>query len=414
MPSFVWRRLTLALVPGILLPGIIWAGLASLDGGRRLQAADAPPKAEASEPAADATEKAPPAKPKAGSSKAAAEKPAGPQLIAFAKMFDEWRELLAKIRQVQEKYQFASASGRPALEKEFDALLDEGREFAPKLTASAEKAFLENPNDNNVVDFLVSVEADHVRTENYEEAYRLGTLMIEHGCKKPSVYNSTGVAAFCLNDYAVARKNLKLAGDAQELNDLGKRFRGLLDSYEPLWKKESELREAEAKADDLPRVKLSTSKGDIVVELFENEAPNTTANFISLVEKGLYDKTPFHRVLQGFMAQGGDPKGNGQGGPGYTIACECYAPEHRNHFRGSLSMAHAGRDTGGSQFFLTFVPTDQLNGKHTVFGRIVEGIEVLAKLQRIDPQNPKGETPDRILKASVVRKRDHEYKPVTK
>jgi cyclophilin family peptidyl-prolyl cis-trans isomerase len=111
------------------------------------------------------------------------------------------------------------------------------------------------------------------------------------------------------------------------------------------------------------------------------------------------------------MAQGGDPQGNGTGGPGYSIACECYRPDYRRHFRGSLSMAHAGRDTGGSQFFLTFVPTDMLNGKHTVFGRIVEGIDVLAKLQRIDPEHPKGEKPDTIEKATVVRKRKHDYVP---
>ncbi len=133
------------------------------------------------------------------------------------------------------------------------------------------------------------------------------------------------------------------------------------------------------------------------------------------MEKGFYNGTIFHRVLPGFMAQGGDPEGTGKGGPNYTIACECYKPNYRRHFRGSLSMAHAGRDTGGSQFFLTFVPTDALNGKHTVFGRVIEGMDVLAKLQRIDPEKPKQqEDPDRILKATVLRKRDHKYVPVKK
>jgi len=179
---------------------------------------------------------------------------------------------------------------------------------------------------------------------------------------------------------------------------------------------EMEYRAKEEAADDLPRVRIATSGGDLLVELFENEAPNTVANFISLVEKGFYDGTPFHRVIPEFMAQGGDPTGRGNGGPGYSIACETERPGARKHFRGSLSMAHAGKDTGGSQFFLTFRPTEHLDGKHTVFGRVIEGDEVLARIQRT--QNKEGRPipavkPDTILKAEVVRKRDHAYEPQT-
>ncbi|MBC7856939.1 MAG: peptidylprolyl isomerase, partial [Pirellulaceae bacterium] len=110
----------------------------------------------------------------------------------------------------------------------------------------------------------------------------------------------------------------------------------------------------------MPRVKMTTTKGVMVIELFENEAPDTVGNFLSLVEKKFYDDKSFHRVLNHFMAQGGDPKGDGTGGPGYQIYCECHKPDYRRHFRGCLSMAHAGRDTGGSQFFLTFRPTPEL------------------------------------------------------
>ena len=106
------------------------------------------------------------------------------------------------------------------------------------------------------------------------------------------------------------------------------------------------------------------------------------ANFFTLVKQGFYNGSPFHRVLPKFMAQGGAKDEEGQGGPGYTIRCECYRPDYRRHFRGTLSMAHAGRDTGNSQFFLTFIPTAHLNGKHTAFGRVIEGMEVLADIQR--------------------------------
>jgi cyclophilin family peptidyl-prolyl cis-trans isomerase len=113
------------------------------------------------------------------------------------------------------------------------------------------------------------------------------------------------------------------------------------------------------------------------------------------------------------MAQGGCPRGDGTGGPGYKIPCECYRKDYRKHFRGTLSMAHAGKDTGGSQFFLTFLPTTSLNGKHTAFGRVIEGMDTLPKIKKIDPENPKASlgAPDKIIKATVIRKRDHEYKP---
>jgi cyclophilin family peptidyl-prolyl cis-trans isomerase len=184
-----------------------------------------------------------------------------------------------------------------------------------------------------------------------------------------------------------------------------------IDEYRDLWAEESAIRAAEAKADNLPRVKLTTTKGAITIELFENEAPQTVANFLTLVKQGFYNGSPFHRVLPEFMAQGGAKTDEGQGGPGYTIKCECYRPDYRRHFRGTLSMAHAGRDTGNSQFFLTFVPTPHLNGMHTAFGRVIDGMEVLGDLQRRSPdhQQPAPKA-DRIIKAEVIRARDHEYK----
>jgi len=139
------------------------------------------------------------------------------------------------------------------------------------------------------------------------------------------------------------------------------------------------------------------------------------ANFISLVEKGYYDGLTFHRVISEFMAQGGCPDGTGGGGPGYTIPCETDNPKARKHFRGTLSMAHAGKNTGGSQFFITFVPTEHLDGKHTAFGRVLTvdgGMSVLSKLERIDPSRPiPGQEPDKIIEMKVLRKRNHEYVP---
>ena len=112
-------------------------------------------------------------------------------------------------------------------------------------------------------------------------------------------------------------------------------------------------------------------KGDIWIRLFGDEVPNTVANFVHLAQSGFYDGLTFHRVIKGFMAQGGCPEGTGRGGPGWAIKCECDKNVHK-HRRGAISMAHAGKDTGGSQFFICFVDCPHLDGVHTVFGAIEE------------------------------------------
>jgi peptidyl-prolyl cis-trans isomerase B (cyclophilin B) len=152
-------------------------------------------------------------------------------------------------------------------------------------------------------------------------------------------------------------------------------------------------------AEPLPQVTLHTDKGRIVLELAEDDAPNTVANFVSLAEKGFYNGVTFHRVLADFMIQGGDPTGTGRGGPGYVIADE-FSPRLR-HARGVISMANAGPNTGGSQFFITHVACPYLDGKHAVFGRVIEGLDVVDSIRQ----------GDRIGKITVDRKRSHPYEP---
>jgi len=167
---------------------------------------------------------------------------------------------------------------------------------------------------------------------------------------------------------------------------LAKKQSEALSATRLAWQREKSIRAQEAAADDLPRVNFRTTRGDITIELFENEAPIAVANFVSLVKRGYYDGLTFHRVLPAFMAQGGCNLGNGKGGPGYNIRDEHTLPKHRKHFRGLLSMAKTSApNTGGSQFFLTFVPTSYLDGKHTVFGRVVEGMDAAASLKRRNP-----------------------------
>ncbi|MHC4709677.1 MAG: peptidylprolyl isomerase [Planctomycetota bacterium] len=178
-----------------------------------------------------------------------------------------------------------------------------------------------------------------------------------------------------------------------------------------LWDQEQQIRSAEAAAGDLPRAEILTARGRIVVELFENEAPNTVANFISLAESDFYDGSTFHRVLPNFMSQGGDPNTKpegtgpaGSGGPGYCIPDEHTLGGARNHFTGSLAMAKTeAPNSGGCQFYITHTAPAHLNGRHTVFGRTVEGLDVARSL----------EVDDVIEAINVLSKRDHAYEPET-
>ncbi|MEH7455812.1 peptidylprolyl isomerase [Bacillus pseudomycoides] len=121
----------------------------------------------------------------------------------------------------------------------------------------------------------------------------------------------------------------------------------------------------------------------IELEFFAEEAPKTVENFKKLADKGFYDGVTFHRVIPGFVSQGGDPTGTGAGGPGYSIPCETEGNPHR-HVVGSLSMAHAGRNTGGSQFFVVHEPQPHLDGVHTVFGKVTSGIETVLNMRQGD------------------------------
>ncbi len=135
------------------------------------------------------------------------------------------------------------------------------------------------------------------------------------------------------------------------------------------------------------RATFSTDKGDIVVRLFADKVPATVNNFVFLSRQGFYDGTMFHRVIANFMAQGGDPTGTGTGGPGYRFKDE-FHPSLRHSKPGILSMANAGRDTNGSQFFITHVPTPWLDNKHSVFGEVEKGLDVLLSIPERDPGRP--------------------------
>lgn len=150
------------------------------------------------------------------------------------------------------------------------------------------------------------------------------------------------------------------------------------------------------------KVKLETTKGDIVLELYK-EMPITAGNFEKLVKEGFYDGVIFHRIIDGFMIQGGDPLGTGTGGPGYKIEDEFTSGELDKNNCGTISMANAGPNTGGSQFFINLVNNNFLDGKHPVFGKVIEGMDIVDSIAKVEVGS--GDRPIeevKIIKASIV------------
>ena len=359
----------------------------------------------------------------------AADEPAerSPYRAEFDQLFDVWRSFLDELRQVRKEYAAGEPEQRQELTERYDQMVKKGNALEAQMVQAAVDAYVKEPEENeDLAFFLMDIARTLLAMEEYEDALRMSQILVDNKVGDYSAYYCAAIAAFAVGEFDVSERHfqvldktgIRLAGRNNPLQAVVDECHANMAYYKEAWEKERKIREQETIDGDLPRVRLVTNKGEMDLELFENEAPNTVANFISLVEKGFYDGLTFHRVLPQSMAQGGCPNGDGTGGPGYPIRCECYQPNHRLHFRGSVSMATRGRDTGGSQFFITFRPSRNLDGGQTVFGRVVRGLDVLARLQQRDPKpslDPNYEDtlpkPDKILEARVLRKRNHPYDP---
>jgi len=355
---------------------------------------------------------------------------------SFDQLQKQWIDLTVRLRQAHQQASQknpGSATKQGPIDEAIPKLLAESEAMVGKIVTAGLEVYRADPKSYPVVNktlvsiagFYVTGDANGDGGDQYEKALPILRAMLEAGAGKesPVLWLWGGVCAYQTNDYDLAKTYFNAAHDGglfdgsppgrgpgdprNRIWELAKKSIETLAANQRDWEKENHIRAAEAEADDLPRVKFQTTRGEVVIELFENEAPQAVANFLTLVKKGFYDGIVFHRVLPSFMAQGGDPTGTGSGGPGYSIRCECHKPGYRKHFRGSMSMAHAGRNTGGSQFFLTFVSTSYLDGRHTVFGRVVEGMDIASSIKRRDPKDPGA--PDKILQATVLRDRGHAY-----
>lgn len=361
----------------------------------------------------------------------------GDPAVEFKKLFAIRQELSGKLSKLQEDIAAAGkakdAKGQKVLIDQFNTEVTNFQEnVLPQLLVTGTQVFLKDPKNTDAEAIILGHLQELYHENRYRDVVIEANKYLEVGSEHPLLLNLAGVSRFAIQDFAGASQLLTQAQEAanggkdpmaeQIFQALGARYLDECKPYAKMWKTEQAIREKEAAAqgeERLPRILMKTSKGPIEIELFENEAPNTVANFVSLVEKKFYDGIAFHRVIPNFMAQGGDPntkdenpRNVGGGGPGYHIACEVYKPNARMHFQGSLSMAHAGKDTGGSQFFLTHLPTPHLNPNvsdpnkpsgHTVFGRVVKGMNIALAIR----------PGDKIESATVIFKRNHPYVPKT-
>ncbi len=364
--------------------------------------------------------------------KAAKAAPSAADAKEFEQLFAVRVKLGTKIEELQKQLQEAAKAKdqkkqKAIVEEANQDIADFEEKTLPRLVELAIPLYAQDGKNKDAEIIVLGNMEDQYKNNKYKQIVADGSKLLAAGRNHPLMLNFLGVALYATQDFAKADEVLKQAKAAGAKSEdagamfaqIGANFADQCKPYEALWKKEQAIRAKEAAATGdarLPRVLFKTNKGDIELELFENEAPNTVANFVSLVEKKKYDGIAFHRVIPNFMAQGGDPNtldkdpsNDGMGGPGYHIACECYQPNARMHFQGSLSMAHAGKDSGGSQFFLTHLPTAHLNPNideargHTVFGRIVKGLDIALALR----------PGDRIITATVLFKRNHPYVPKT-
>jgi cyclophilin family peptidyl-prolyl cis-trans isomerase len=344
-----------------------------------------------------------------------------PERLQFNQVYEQWRDVVGELAALDLQYQTTRSRQRDALKARCDALVSQGNAMQEELFRAAMTAYARAPRENpDIAELLLGSVILLVSQEEYEEGLRVAQLLLDNGVGFTNLSVLAGTAAFATGEFEVAEKHWRRAKQVRELLGAEKQHLADIDYYQAGWTREQKLRAAEASADDLPRVLLQTTQGDIELELFENEAPLAVSNFIVLVESRFYDGLPFYRVISQTLAEAGCPNGDGSGGPGYALRGENDSPHARQHFRGTLGMVHSESNRIGSRFYITFVPARHLDGNHTVFGRVIRGMEVLAKLRRrtppdsftlkVNPHSNVADVPaDRILAARVLRKRNHVY-----
>lgn len=353
----------------------------------------------------------------------------------FDDTYNEWRGTVIKIQELGVKFNSAKTSDESEnMREQFNNLIAEGQQQMERFVPVALQLFKANgtvkwKTDNEAplpqrdLDHLITLIQQYFFSKGrFDKSFELGTALLANNPEnQPADLIRRRSAVLSNRFYEVGDIVSDFEQELENLPDKEKLLFTVLPELASLFDQELAIREKEAIADNLPRVQMKTTKGTVVFELFEDQAPDTVGNFISLVEAKFYDGLVFHRVIDRFMVQGGGMNANEEKETGYTIYDEHTFVRNklRLHFRGSLSMAKTSApNSATSQFFVCSVPTPALNGKHTVFGRVIKGMDVIDRITKTEKTDSDGQPEyipdvvmDKIISATVLRKRDHEYKP---
>lgn len=368
-----------------------WLGLILLSAAAAARAQDA-----AADPAASASE-------------------TPPAIEKFDRVYAQWQEIARKLAQLETVYNNSNDLQRMKIRGEYSRALDESNVLLARLIPALADGYKAKRKDRRLSDLIGVLGPLTYDGDRYEYTLQLTEPLMDDFGNQPSVFDLAGRAATQIGRFDDAQRWLTRALELKGLQPEGEQMLETMSQRRSRWETELSRAQEERKRDDLPRVKLETTRGDIVIELFEDDVPNTVASFVSLVSDEFYDGLEFFRVAIGFGAFAGSPRNDGVGGPGYETLKETGPRGDRPHLRGYVSMIPLGERTNGSQFFITLRPTacERLDGRQTVFGRIVEGLDVAERLHRVDTRGRSILETDKIVKATMTRQREHQYTPVT-
>lgn len=348
---------------------------------------------------------------------------------AYLAAFNRFREATVDLNQVQINFHLATDFSQPfrnRINQEWRDKIHDSNVAKENWIKAASEVYSSDPEKYVTLGetlcemLLADVELD--RMDGWLEAAK--AIVNAKKLDREEVLVAAGLVAYANSDFDFTEECINRSQGQNGLPVVKPRYIAEIDSLRQKWVRELEFRRQEAEKNDNPRVELLTSKGRMLVELYEDAAPETVKSFIYLIEAGYFNRKTFFRVEKHVCAQTGCEKGDGTGNAGYTIANESERPDHRDHFRGSLAIA-LGADaktgqvipeSGGAQFYFAFLPMPHLDGKHTVFGRVVEGQETMnffrvMNLSDAEQRKDTSKNPDLILSAKVVRKRDTVYRP---
>jgi cyclophilin family peptidyl-prolyl cis-trans isomerase len=344
----------------------------------------------------------------------------------FKLAIEQFREQIKQMRFAEIRFHNAEASQERQLRDEFYRIRETIAPMHLELLNAGLAEYTTDPANKQLLGkaLFESLERNF-KKDNYDGLLPLAKGLYETRYPNPELSRIYLLCCIAANEHDQARALITdLTTSNQQLAELDL-IRIQLEKLKENWESELKARERDAQGEPLPQAKIMTTKGEIVIELFENDAPEAVASFISLAEQGFYNYLDFFLVVDRFAAQTGCPNEDGTGGPGFMLPNEDDKPTARNVFRGSLVLARLPNqpNSGGSQFFFAFMPMlASEQQKYTVFGRVLSGMNNLAALNRIDPTKKKEEkeneeseekktTPDEIISVEILRKRDHKYEP---